>query len=118
LEKTGYKSYGGYGRELLEIIKTFNQALELKYNKFYISLAANGQPNNFAIFRPQKNGLRLEIKLKKSEELEEKLNEAGLDIMDYDNRWGKYRIRLTKQDIKKHEDFLKNLLKEAYTISG
>lgn len=102
--------------ELYGLIKTFDSAIELKYNKFYIGLAKNGQPNNFAIFRPQKNGLRLEIRLAKSEEIETKLNETGLDLMEY-SRWGRYRIRLTKDDIKKHSAFLQELLKKAYEES-
>jgi hypothetical protein len=114
-EKRGTKATVAMADELLEIIKTFDLSFALKYNKFYIGLAKDGQPNNFAIFRPQKTGLRLEVRLNKSEELEEKLNEAGLDIMDYDNKWGRYRIRLTKQDIKKHEDFLKSVLEDAYS---
>lgn len=113
-EKRGTKATVAMADELLDMIKVFDSDFELKYNKFYIGLAKSGQPNNFAIFRPQKNGLRVEVRLKKSEELEGKLNEAGLDLMDYD-RWGRYRIRLTKQDIKKHEEFLKDLLKDAYT---
>jgi len=44
--------------ELLGIIHTFDPGLELKYNKFYIGLAKNGQPNNFVNFQPKKNSLR------------------------------------------------------------
>jgi predicted transport protein len=87
--------------ELLEIIKSFDEEVELKYNKFYIGLAKNGQPNNFVIFRPQKNSLRLEPRLQRTDEIEEKLEAAGLDVMDYDKKWGRYRIRLSKGDIKK-----------------
>ena len=31
--------------------------------------------------------------------------------MDYDKRWGAYRLRLTKSDIKKHSELLLRLLK-------
>lgn len=34
--------------------------------------------------------------------------------MDYDKKWSRYRIRLTKADVKKHEEFLTNFLKRAY----
>lgn len=40
--------------DLLDLIKTVDDKLELKYNKFYIGLAKNEQPNNFVIFRPKK----------------------------------------------------------------
>jgi predicted transport protein len=109
-EKRGSKATVGLADEMLEIIKEFNPAFELNYNKFYIGLTQNGQSNNFAIFRPKKSFLRLEVRLKKSDELEEKITEAGLDLMDYDSRNGRYRIRLTKNDIKKHNEILKELL--------
>jgi len=33
--------------------------------------------------------------------------------MSYESRWGSYRIRLDKGDIKKHEEVLKELLIKA-----
>ncbi|MFC2164009.1 hypothetical protein ACFLT2_03305 [Acidobacteriota bacterium] len=114
-EKRGTPTTLGMADELLDIIKSFNPSIEAKYNKFYIGLEKEGQPNNFAIFRPKKNSLRLEVRIKKSEQIEEKLNEFGLDLMDYDSKGGRYRIRLVKEDIKKHVEFLKELLNEAYT---
>jgi hypothetical protein len=50
--------------------------------------------------------------------MEEKLETAGLDVMDYDKKWGRYRIRLSKGDIKKHSEFLTNLLRSAYENSA
>jgi hypothetical protein len=38
--------------------------------------------------------------------------------MDYQMRWGQYRIRLTAEDISKHEPFLTELIEEAYKASG
>ena len=99
--------------DLLTLIKTVDPKLELKYNKFYIGLAINEQPNNFVIFRPQKNSVRLEIRLPKSDEIEAKVNEIGLDVMDYDKKWGRYRIRLSQSEIKKHSEFLTELFKKA-----
>lgn len=116
-EKRGTKATVAMADELLEITKTFDSELELKYNKFYIGLAKNGQPNNFVIFRPQKNSLRLEPRLKREDEME-KLEAAGLDVMDYDKKWGRYRIRLSKGDVKKHSEFLTNLMRSAYENSG
>ena len=50
------------------------------------------QPDNFAVFRAKKNNLRLEVRLPLSDETTKKLEAAGVDLMDYDNRWGRYRI--------------------------
>lgn len=112
-ESRGTKSTVAMADELLEIIKSIRPNIELKYNKFYIGLAESGQPNNFVVLRPLKNAIRVEPRLEKSEIVEEKISEAGLDVLDYDNKWGRYRIRLEKGDIRKHEAFLKELMVAA-----
>lgn len=99
--------------DILNLINEFKPGYTLKYNKFYIGLAKNGQPNNFAIFRPKKSFTRIEIKLPKSSEVDELIELNGLDEMGYDKRWGNYRIRLDKGDIKKHQEVLKELLVKA-----
>lgn len=99
--------------ELLELVKQIDSTLELKYNKFYIGLARKGQADNFVVFRPQKNSIRVEPRLNKETQIEERLETAGLDFMDYDDRWGRYRIRLSKGDVKKHTDLLKELFLTA-----
>lgn len=99
--------------EMLSIINSFKPGYELKYNKFYIGLAKDGQPNNFAIFRPKKNYMRLELKLPKSDEVDLIIENNDLDEMGYDNRWGNYRIRLNKGEISKKEKIIKTLLEKA-----
>jgi len=116
-ENRGSKATLAMVDELLQIIKTFDSNLELKYTKFYIGLAKDGKPFNFVIFRPKKNFLRLEPRLDRSDQTQERLEAVGLDVMDYEDRWGRYRIRLSKGDIKKHADFLRELLSEAHGTS-
>jgi len=36
--------------------------------------------------------------------------------MDYDKRYGKYRIKLTLNDLKKHRDFIKDLVRKSKGI--
>tara|TARA_B100000780_G_C21023159_1_gene410110 strand:- start:126 stop:995 length:870 start_codon:yes stop_codon:yes gene_type:complete len=99
--------------EILGLINSFKEGYELKYNKFYIGLAKNGQPNNFAIFRPKKSYMRLELKLPKSDEVDQIIEENELDEMGYDNRWGNYRIRLNKGEITKKNEVIKAILEKA-----
>jgi predicted transport protein len=112
-EKRGTKATVALADRLLKYIHSFAPAVDLKYNKFYVGLAREGQTNNFAIFKPQKNAIRLEVRTKKSDEIESQISENGLDLMDY-SKWGRYRIRLSKSDIHEHEDFITQLLKLAY----
>ena len=113
-EKRANKSTVQMADKLLESIHAFDPSLDLKYNKFYVGLAKDGHPNNFAIFKPQKNTLRLEVRMKRSEETEKQISDKGLDLMDY-SKWGRYRIRLSKADIKENLDFISELLKMAFT---
>lgn len=117
-EQRGSKATLAMADELLGMLTEWDAQLALKYNKFYIGLAKNGQPSNLVIFRPKKEWLRLEPRLERSDELTASLEEEGLDVMDYDTRWGRYRIRLSKGDIKKHESFLRDLLTKAYEHSS
>lgn len=113
-ETRGSKATVAMADELLEVVKQLDPALELKYNKFYIGLARQGQADNFVIFRPQKNFIRVDIRLKKDDVIEQKIEAAGLDVMDYDNQWGRYRIRFAKGDVSKKFDVLKELFSLAY----
>lgn len=117
-ENRGSKATVAMADELLEVLRTLNPHLELKYNKFYIGLAKDGQPDNFVIFRPQKTAIRIEPRLQKTEEIETAVEMAGLDIVGYDNKWRRYRIRLQKGDIQKHSDVLRQLLEASYKESG
>jgi len=103
--------------ELSLYLKELDKDIDLKYNKFYIGLARNGQPSNFVVFRPKREWLRLELGLDRTDELTQRLEEAGLDVMEYDAKWGKYRLRLTEGDLSKHKPLVQELMKEAYQAS-
>jgi hypothetical protein len=60
--------------------------LELKYNKFYIGLAKDGQPHNFVIFRAKKNSFRAEIRFASSPEIDQQLENAGIAVMYYETK--------------------------------
>ena len=97
--------------EALELISEVIPGYQLKYNKFYIGLANNGRADNFVLFRAKRNFTRMEIRLDKSEDLENEIENLGLDLMDYDKRYGKYRIKISSNDLKKHRDFIKGLIR-------
>lgn len=113
-EKRGTKDTVSLADKLLDYIHTFAPEFQLKYNKFYVGLMLDGQTNNFAIFKPQKNAIRLELRMKKLDEIEDQISDKGLDLMDY-NKWGRYRIRMSKSDVHEHEEFITELLKQSYT---
>jgi hypothetical protein len=113
-EKRSSKTTVDMADDILVLLKTLDQELALKYNKFYISVSRGNKPFNFVIFRPKKTSLGIEPKLKKAEEIEIMLDSAGLDVLEYDTRNQRYRIRFSKEDIHKHEGLLKEILGRAY----
>ena len=77
--------------EALELIEEIIPGYQLKYNKFYIGLVQNGRADNFILFKAKKNFTRMEIRIDNSEELENEIESKGIELMDYDKRYGKYR---------------------------
>lgn len=100
--------------QIFEIVQAFVPEVTQSYNKHYIGFWIGGRACNFAVCRPQKSGLRLNIKLPRSDELDELIENSGLDFLEYDKRWQRYRIKLQDTDVTKHEDILKSLLLQAY----
>lgn len=113
-EEKGAKKTVQMADRLLEGIHEFAPGYELKYNKHYIGLAKDGQANNFVQFKPQRSALRMEIKLPKTDETSQRLNDSGLEILTYDRAFGYYKIRLEPGDEESQENLLMDLAREAH----
>jgi predicted transport protein len=114
-ENRGSKSTLGMVDQLLHVVQQLDPKLELKYNKFYIGMARNGQsPHNFLIFRPRKNVLVLSIRLKQSAEVEARLEASGVEALEYEKREGTYRIRLDAEELAKQYDVIQQLIEMAF----
>jgi hypothetical protein len=113
-EKRGSVITVGMADEVLKILNEIDHELELKYNKFYIGVEKTDKPLNFVIFRPTKTSLRVEPKLQRNDEIEELLESARLDVLEYDGRNQRYRIRLSKGEIRINADVLKKIFERAY----
>lgn len=117
-EERGTKETVSIADKILDMINEFAPKLRLKYNKFYIGLEKDGSPNNFVTFKPRKNSLTIEIRLKQSDELDQIIEGAGLDVMEYSKRNSRYRIRLNKSELDNHKEIIKDLLNKAYNNSS
>ena len=60
----------------------------------------------------------MEVRLPQSQETEAMIEAAGLDVMDYDKRWGRYRLRLGKGEVSRFAEVLSELAKQAYMAAG
>ena len=115
-EQKGTKETVKIADDILDIIKEIDTGFELKYNKHYIGLFKNGLANNFIILRAKKNNIRIEIRLSQSDEIKKILEDNEFDVMDYDSRNNRYRIRLVKEEIKVKRESLKTLLEMSYSL--
>jgi predicted transport protein len=113
-EKRGTKATVQLADELLGICREFDASLELKYNKFYIGLSKDGHPFNFTVFRPRKSTVQIEIKLPRADDIDEKIDQAGIEKLEYSTHWGSYRLTIQKDDLTKHRALLKELMQAAY----
>jgi len=116
-ENRASKATVGIADQLLAIVRDFDPVLDLKYNKFYIGLAKNNRANNFVTFIPKKNNLNLEPRIKQAEDVDAMIAAAGLETLGYDKLWSRYRVVLGKDDVKKHADFLRSLMKLAFDVA-
>lgn len=103
----------GWMDQIFEWVKEENPVASLNYTKFYIGLTDGGKTNNYVTFRPKKTFLMFELKLPKSEEVDQLIDDAGLDTLDYEKRWNNYRIRVTGDEINSHSDLFRQLIKMA-----
>tara|TARA_B100001964_G_scaffold135715_1_gene149786 strand:+ start:81 stop:950 length:870 start_codon:yes stop_codon:yes gene_type:complete len=113
LNKRGTKETVKMVDSMLELIHTFDESYELKYNKYYIGLAKDGIPNNFAAFKPLKKFTWLHLRTEEDDALNTILDDMGADY-NYAKKWGNYDIRLTKGDVIGNKEALTNLLRAAY----
>jgi predicted transport protein len=103
---------------ILSLIKTFSPEIKLNYTKFYIGLIKNGKAYNFATLRPKKHFLKLEIKLDKTNEIDKIIDDSGIDVLDYNNRYKKYRFSLKNEELIQYKDLITKLLKLSYDNFG
>ena len=94
-------------------MKEFATNISLKYNKYYVGISLDGSANNFVNFKLRKKYLLLEIRMDKEDEMAQRFENEGLDIVSY-NRWGKYQLRITEDDLKNSEELLMEAIQQAY----
>ena len=98
---------------LLDRINEQGPGLSLKYNKYYIGLQRDGVPDNFNTFRPRKKHLIWEARIERSEELDARIEEAGITVITYDKRWKNYRFQLVPADLKTHSALIDDIIRMA-----
>jgi len=73
-ELRGSKDTVRMADQLLGIARQHDADLELKYNKFYIGLSRHGRPCHFLRFCPKRGFIRLDVRMKSTQETQDRLN--------------------------------------------
>lgn len=112
--RVGTKTTVSLADQMLELVRTFDPELDLKYNKFYIGLGRGGRPQNFVVFKPRKKWMDAEFLTPRSDEWEARVEAAGFDVPVYDTRERRYKLRLVDGDVRKNGPLLTELLRDAH----
>jgi predicted transport protein len=96
------------------IIQEFESSISVKYNKYYIGLTKSGRSFNFADMEAKKKFIHLKFKLEKNDEVDKLIDDSGLDVMEYNIRSNRYKIRLNKIDVQNKRELIKELLEKSY----
>lgn len=94
---------------ILDLILAVDPAVTLKYNKNYIGLARSGIASNFVTFRPKKHWVNFQAKIPRSDDLNQRLADAGIEQLAYSRGRG-YRMSVTEADFDEHSDLLGELI--------
>lgn len=102
--------------DLVALINEVVQGIEPRYNKHFIGLTHNDQPNHFVIFGPRKSPYVLtEFKVREDEETITHLNDSGLK---YDTKSGKYRVWVYQNDVSEHRQVFIDLITKSHDFSS
>jgi hypothetical protein len=100
----------GLADRILEVIRTSDPQVELKYTKFYIGLAKDGLATNYVALRPRKKHLIAEIRLPRTDETTALIEESGIGTLPYLTRWNQYRLTLTTEELEEYRELLITLI--------
>lgn len=100
--------------KLVQMVGKVEQGALPRYNKHYIGLEFNGQARNFVSFGPRKSSYVLtEFRISHDLDLTALLDNSGLETVEYDTRYGRYRVRVFQSDFDVHSDILLELIRRA-----
>ena len=66
------------------------------------------------VFWPKKKQVNPEVKIPENEETDVKTDAAGIEMLEYNKRWRLYRLRLTKDDLRKTLETPSELINGVY----
>jgi hypothetical protein len=103
---------------ILKLVHEVEPRALLNYNKYYVGLVVDGVASNFVTMRPRKQHVGLNVKTPRDDELTQRLEDAGMTLLQYQTRYGNYSLQITDSDLEEHADLLRELIKLARSAYG
>ncbi|PJZ87453.1 DUF5655 domain-containing protein [Leptospira levettii] len=112
-EKKSSKEQLSLCDDLLAMINSIVPGYELNFTKNYIGLSKDGIVRNFVYFIPKKQAVITHLKLKKSDEIDNILDQNGFDVLSYEKNFNYYRFRTKNNDLQDRKEALKTLFNKC-----
>jgi hypothetical protein len=100
---------------LIELAREKDSNLSPKYNKYYIGVARNGIADNFISLKPRTKWIIFQPKVASNPELTKRLEDAGLEVMAYDQRFKHYKVRLDERELADNIELIREIIALAYS---
>jgi hypothetical protein len=98
----------------VDIIREFSPQLGLNYRRGYIGLADKVRSQNFVLFYPKKQFVRVEVKTGDQEQWLQKLDEAGVVLVQSGKIGRRIKFRLTEAEARQYHQLLRDLFEASY----
>lgn len=102
--------------ETVNKLPGINGEAELRYRRNYISIYTNGF--TIAYCSPKKKFVRVAMSLKRTTDMDNLLNNSDIDVMDYNVKLGRYRVKLYPNEAVDFAVIEKLLLESIQERSG
>jgi hypothetical protein len=70
--------------------------------------------DNFISFKPRQKWIIFQPKIVSNAELNQRLADAGLQVMAYDRRFAHYNIRVSESELDEHIDLVRDIIQMAF----
>jgi hypothetical protein len=99
---------------VLKIVQEVDPGITPKYNRHYIGVARAGIAGNYVSFVPRKKPpVIADFKIPRSEEMDQRIEAAGIEMLTYRAKYGQYRLQIDQEDLDLRSDFLRDLAQTA-----
>lgn len=99
--------------QLTSVAQEADPAVGMNYNRHYIGLAKDGVAKNFMAMRPRRASLIAEFRLPPDDDRYNEYENLGFDVLPYDKRFGRFRLRLKSNDFEERSEHLRALAHQA-----